>query len=99
MKRDHIVQIVIGNVLFDLPFPNASADEEEANGRIVLELYRRIQQRRQWIRWAVIAAVHDDEFIIRRVFPSKRILRMRQRLDHLLMGPWWDDDHLVMQPG
>ena len=55
-------EFVVADVLLDLFFAAAAADEKEAEVGIGLESDDSVEDRGQRIAGAVVAAVHDDEF-------------------------------------
>ena len=54
---------MLADVRLRPPFSQPAADEEEPKRGVVLEANGGVEQRFQRVRGAVIAAVHDDEFV------------------------------------
>ena len=94
-EGDHIGEVVILDGLLDFLLAGAAADEEEADIAVILEAHGGVEDGLERVGWAVVAAVHEDEFVLEVVLEAEGVGLRIDRLDEALVRPGRNGDQLV----
>ena len=96
-ERDDMPGFFGCNEVIDRLFSLAATNEEKDESFVVCEGFGGIEKGVERMNRAVIAAIHEDEFILQLVLLKKGILVPGNDFESLLKGPWRDNEYLVVQ--